>query len=125
MPRKSSIRKSDVSSKSVPPSEDALEMKVVVMAEEVGRLIAAVQTKTERWLDQASVRDQLTRIRDGAAELMTHLTPAGAPAPTASNESKEKTKHRSAPPSVHGAKHSDERMAKMKSAAQSRSRSRG
>src|SRR5438034_1012962 len=123
MARQPSKRKSDVSSKSSPPTsspptssaptEDALEMKVVAMAEEMGRLIAAVQTKTERWLDQASVRDQLTRIHEGAAELISHLTPAGAPAAQAA-KAKEKgrsggvvdapgKKHRSAPPTVHGA----------------------
>ena len=108
-------------------------MKVVALAEEMGRLIAAVQTKTERWLDQASVRDQLTRIREGAAELMTHLTPAGASAPKASKEKGGRSggvdapgkKHRSAPPNLRGARHADERIAKMKSAAAARSRSRG
>src|SRR3989442_7831431 len=58
---------------------DAVEQKVLAVAEQMGRVIGTVQAKTEGWLDQQSLRDQLVRIRESAGEVLAQLK-AGAAA---------------------------------------------
>src|SRR5687767_6301856 len=52
---------------------DAVEQKFVALAEQMGRLIGTVQTKAEGWLDPKYMRDQITRIQEGASDLLSHL----------------------------------------------------
>ena len=52
---------------------DAVEQKFVALAEQMGRLIGTVQAKAEGWLDPKYMRDQITRIQDGATDLLSHL----------------------------------------------------
>ena len=67
-------RLSDPSSEtSAATATDAVEQKVVALAEQMGRLIGTVQAKAEGWLDPQYMRDQLTRIQDGATDLLSHL----------------------------------------------------
>jgi hypothetical protein len=109
------------------------EQRVVALAEQMGRLIGTVQTRAEGWLDPQSLRDQLTRIQDGATDLLGYLEKAvGAsvePAPQpASRQSRGRSggkvdapgkKHRPPPPSTRPAKPSDDRVAKLKAANRS------
>ena len=55
--------------------DKTVEERVVVFAEQLGRLIGTVESKTEGWInqDQKAFRDQLTQLRDSAAELLSHL----------------------------------------------------
>ena len=52
---------------------DPVEQKFVALAEQMGRLIGTVQAKAEGWLDPKHMRDQITRIQDGATDLLSHL----------------------------------------------------
>jgi hypothetical protein len=60
---------------SEPATEEsrAMEERVVAFAEQLGRMVGTVERKTTGWLDMAALSDQLTRIRDGAADLLGHL----------------------------------------------------
>jgi hypothetical protein len=51
----------------------ATEARVVAFAEQLGRMVGTVERKTTGWLDMAALSDQVTRIRDGAADLLGHL----------------------------------------------------
>ena len=53
--------------------ESAMEERVVAFAQQLGRMVGTVERKTTGWLDMAALSDQLTRIRDGAADLLSHL----------------------------------------------------
>ncbi len=112
---------------------DAVEQKFVALAEQMGRLIGTVQAKAEGWLDPKYMRDQITRIQDGATDLLSHLGNAAgksaepAPQPAARpprGRSGGKVdapgkKHRPPPPSTRQAKPSDDRVAKLKAANRS------
>ncbi len=52
---------------------DTVEARIVAVAEQFGRLLGTVQAKTEGWSDRQTLSDQLTRIRDEAADLLDHL----------------------------------------------------
>ena len=130
------------------PAADPVEQKVVALAEQMGRLIGTIQAKAEGWLEGQSLHDQLNRIRESAAEVLTNLTQArasrassgGKPeaADTTRTSSSTPTtsarggsggvvdapgkKHRAPAPTAHGVKHSDERIAKMKLANEAQRR---
>jgi hypothetical protein len=74
--------------RSVTSATDTVEQRVVAFAEQLGRIVGTVHAKADGWLDRQTLNDELTRIRDGAADLLHHLgsrTPsdpvAAAPAP--------------------------------------------
>jgi hypothetical protein len=52
---------------------DALEERVVAFAEDLGRIVGTVQAKTEGWMDRDTLHQQLSTVRDGAADLLEHL----------------------------------------------------
>jgi hypothetical protein len=141
------------SQKSTTPASatGTVETGVVAFAEQLGRIVGTVQAKADGWLDPRILRDQLTRVRDGAADLLTHLgseTPAATTAPPAQTggdapqrsaatarpaktvkarsggrvDAPGKT-HRKPPASPRGIKHSDQTIPKLK-AAQARRRTR-
>ena len=115
--------------------EKTVEERVVVFAEQLGRLIGTVESKTGRWInqDQKAFRDQLTQLRDGAAELLSHLGGALSAGRDAAKRQKKQSKatpvgrsggtvdapgktHRKMAKGTRGAKHSDERISKIKAA---------
>ena len=51
----------------------------MAFAEQLGRVAGTVQAKTEGWMDGATLKKEVARVRDGAAELLQQLT-ADAPA---------------------------------------------
>ena len=53
--------------------ESAMEERVVAFAQQLGRMVGTMERKTTGWLDMAALSDQVTRIRDGAADLLSHL----------------------------------------------------
>jgi hypothetical protein len=112
---------------------DSVEERVVVIAEQVGRIVGTVQAKAEGWFDRKALSDQFASVRDKAAEMVEHLTGAAervlskatrtqaAAAGTRSSRGRSGDmvdapgkKHRKPMPSTHGTKHSDTRIAKMK-----------
>src|SRR6185503_19165870 len=64
-------------STSTTPS-DAIEQRVVALAEQLGRLVGTVQAKADGWMDVPALQEQVTRIRDGAAGLLRQLGDAAA-----------------------------------------------
>jgi hypothetical protein len=52
---------------------DVVEQKVVELAEQLGWFLGTVRAKADGWLDRESLRKELGRIRDGAAELLDHV----------------------------------------------------
>ena len=112
---------------------DAVEQKFVALAEQMGRLIGTVQAKAEGWLDPKYIRDQVTRIQDGATDLLSQLgsgagkssEPASPPAvrpPRGRSGGKVDApgkKHRPPPPSMRQAKPPDDRVATLKAANRS------
>jgi hypothetical protein len=141
------------SQKSASSGSATVETGVVAFAEQLGRIVGTVQAKADGWLDPRILRDQLTRARDGAADLLTHLgsdTPAAStepPAQTAADTPRRSAAkarpaktvkarsggrvdapgkaHRKPPASARGIKHSDQRIAKLKSAEAKRRTRRG
>ena len=116
---------------------DAVQQKFVALAEQMGRLVGTVQARAEGWLDPKYMRDQITRIQDGATDLLSHLGVPGKSAepalqPTDSvprDRSGGKVdapgkKHRPPPPSTRPAKPSSDRVAVLKAATRSRRRPR-
>ena len=54
-------------------TEAVTERRVVAFAEQVGRLVASVQTRAEGWLNRTVLSEQLLELRAGATELLAHL----------------------------------------------------
>lgn len=56
------------------PTTDVLEERVLAFAEQLGRIAGTVQAKTAGWMDGDSLKQELTRVLDGAADLLHQLT---------------------------------------------------
>jgi hypothetical protein len=121
--KKSSVNTSEISS------------QAVALAEQLGRIAGTVEGTAEKWMDRASLTDQLTALRDRAAQLLESLAGGAARGrETASKEGGQARKdrpdlahapgkqHRKPAPTVHGAKHSDMRIPKAKASAAARHR---
>lgn len=122
-----------------------LNSQALALAEQLGRIAGTLEGTAEAWLNKAQVTDQLTKVRDGATQLLNTLAGAAAtgrravqgksaPAP-APNRSTRRTagagadpahapgkKHRKAAPTVRGVKHSDSTIPKAKASAAARQR---
>jgi hypothetical protein len=61
---------------------DGLEERVLAFAEQLGRIVGTVQAKAAGWMDRDTLKKELPRVRDGAAELLQQLT-GDAPPPVA------------------------------------------
>ena len=57
---------------------DTVESKVVKLAEQLGWVLGTVRGKADGWIESDAVRQEIARIRDGAADLMEHVNRAGA-----------------------------------------------
>ncbi|MEO8258223.1 MAG: hypothetical protein ABI868_12825 [Acidobacteriota bacterium] len=111
-----------------------VEQKFVALAEQMGRLIGTVQARAEGWLDPKYMRDQISRIQDGAADLLSHLgtggkaadAPAALPARGRSGGKVDAPgkKHRPPPPALRQAKAAGDRVVKMKAVRRPISRPR-
>lgn len=107
----------------------ALEQQVIAIAEQLGRIAGAAHGKADSWLEQPALRSQLARIRDRAAALVRRFhaqTPAegdglekkaAARARSRAKVAAPGKKHRRAPESPRGVKHSDEKVPKALAAA--------
>jgi len=131
-------------STSASPTTDAIEERVVAFAEQLGRLVGTVQAKADGWMDVPALQEQITRIRDGAAGLLSQLggatqTTTGRSSAKAAPRSQRSQaagrsggkvdapgkKHRKAAAPKRGVKHSNQMLAKSKSARQARRGRRG
>lgn len=48
--------------------------QAIALAEQLGRIAGTIEGTAEAWLNRQSLTDQLTRVRDGAAEMLESLT---------------------------------------------------
>jgi hypothetical protein len=111
---------------------DGLEERVVAFAEQLGRIAGTVQAKTAGWMDGDTLKNELARVRDGAADLLQQLT-ADAPAVAENEPTTEPAirrspgrsggivdapgkKHRPPTPTDPGANRADSQAAKMRAA---------
>ena len=114
---------------------DSVEQRLVVLAEQVGRIVGTVQAKAEGWFDRKALSDQFSSVRDSAADMVKHLAlvakgpsrPTRAKAADATRRSRGSVDapgktHRKPAPSAPGVQHSDSRIAKMKFANETRRR---
>jgi hypothetical protein len=60
-------------SEPAPTKSDLIEQKLVALAEQLGMLVATVQTKAEGWLDRPALTKEIGRIRDSAADLLADV----------------------------------------------------
>jgi hypothetical protein len=114
------------------PRVDGLEERVVAFAEQLGRIAGTMQAKTAGWMDGDTLKKELARVRDGAADLLQQLT-ADAPAAPENKSTAGATprrsrgrsggivdapgkKHRPPTPTDPGASRADSQAAKMRAA---------
>ena len=50
--------------------------QAIALAEQLGRIAGTIEGTAESWLNRQSLADQLTRVRDGAAQMLESLTTA-------------------------------------------------
>ena len=62
------------------PGAQGLESGVVKLAEQLGWFVGTVQAKADGWLDKEALKQQMTQIRDGAAQMLEQVNRAGAAA---------------------------------------------
>ncbi len=123
-------------------SASELNSQALALAEQLGRIAGTLEGTAEAWLNRAAVTDQLTKIRDGATQLLNSLAGGAAsgrraaqkkPAAAAPNRTTRRAasadpahapgkRHRKAAPTVKGAKKPDQRIPKAKQAAMIRQR---
>jgi hypothetical protein len=60
----------------IPEQKNASELsaQAIALAEQLGRIAGTVEGTAEAWLNRQRLTDQLTRVRDGAAEMLESLT---------------------------------------------------
>jgi hypothetical protein len=109
-----------------------LEERVLAFAEQLGRIARTVQSKTAAWIHGDGLKHELTRVRDGVADLVEQFT-ADAPrvaenrstAGVAPKRSRGRSggivdapgkKHRPPMPTDPGANRADSQAAKMRAA---------
>src|SRR5690242_18421116 len=61
---------------------ESVEPMVVALAEQLGTFLGRVQAKADGWLDKDALREQVSQIRDGAANLLKHVGSASVSART-------------------------------------------
>jgi len=114
-----------------------LNSQALALAVQLGRIAGTLEGTAEAWLNRAAVTDQLTKVRDGATQLLNSLAGGAASGRRAAQKKPAKSatrrasadpahapgkQHRKAAPSVKGAKKSDQRIPKAKQAATIRQR---
>ena len=122
-------------------ADSAVEQTVVQFAEELGRMIGTVRARADGLLDRKALQAQISRIRDAAADLLERVADR-APGRAARKSNARKSsgrkgaarsrgpvdapgkRHRKPAPTAHGVKKSDERIAKLRTAAANRRRRR-
>jgi tripartite-type tricarboxylate transporter receptor subunit TctC len=75
---------------SVATATDPVEQRLVAFAEQLGRIVGTVQAQAEGWLDRRTLTEELTRIRDGPADLLSHVGSGTASASAAATPARTK-----------------------------------
>ena len=113
--------------------------QAIALAEQLGRIAGTIGGTAESWMQRQKLADQLTRVRDGASQMLEGLTGAaatgrkgakrkgGKAAPAARTRQADPShapgkRRRKPAPSMKGVKKSDERIPKLRTAAAVRQR---
>ena len=110
--------------------------QAIALAEQLGRIAGTIEGTAESLMDRQSLTDQLTRVRDSAAQMLEGLTdgigkgrkaknkkPSRAASARQADPARAPGKRRRKPaPTMKGVKKSDQRIPKMKTAAVVRQR---
>jgi hypothetical protein len=115
-----------------------LSEQAIALAEQLGRIAGTMEGTAEAWLRNPALTDQLTRVRDGAAEMLESLSSRArrsrktsmAKSATKKPAARPRTDLAHAPgklrrkpsPTMRGLKKSDERIPKLRTAAAVRQR---
>ena len=113
-----------------------LSEQAIALAEQLGRIAGTIEGTAESWMNRQTLTDQLTRVRDSAAQMLEGLTGGTAKKPKAKNKKPSRAasarqadpahapgKRRRRPaPTTKGVKKSDQRIPKMRTAAEVRQR---
>lgn len=67
-------------------TNDSVEPMVIALAEQLGTFLGRVQAKADGWLENEALREQVTQIRDGAANLLKRVNDASAAARTSATK---------------------------------------
>jgi hypothetical protein len=100
--------------------------QAIALAEQLGRIVGTIEGTAESWLKRERLAKQLTRVRDGAAQMLEGLRRQ----PARGKKTKKKSdrahapgkKHRGPAPTLHGVKKSDETIPKARLAEANRQR---
>ena len=110
--------------------------QAIALAEQLGRIAGTIEGTAESWMDRQTLTDQLTRVRDGATQMLAGLS-SGVTKRRKSKAKKAKPaaatrqadpahapgkRRRKPAPTMKGVKKSDERIPKMRTAAAARQR---
>ena len=111
--------------------------QAIALAEQLGRIAGTIEGTAESWMNNQALTDQLTRVRDGATQMLAGLAEGvtkGRRASKAKGAKPAATVRRADParapgkrrrkpaPTMKGVKKSDERIPKMRTAAAARQR---
>jgi hypothetical protein len=112
-----------------------LEAQAIALVEQLGRIAGTIEGTAESWLKRERLAKQLTRVRDGATQMLEGLRRQPAPKkkakrakPAAAAAARQDParapgkKRRGPGPTLHGVKKSDETVSKMRTAAAARQR---
>lgn len=129
-------------------SASDLGEQAIALAEQLGRISGTIEGTAESWLNRQQLADQLTRVRDGATQMLEGLTAGAergrkaattavrrvrgrakakaakpAPATRQADPSRAPGKRRRKPgPTMHGVKKSDLQIPKLRTAEANRQR---
>jgi hypothetical protein len=111
--------------------------QAIALAEELGRIAGTIEGSAETWVNQQKLADQLTRVRDGATQMLEGLTGGIKKGRKASKAKGAKAvartrqadpahapgkRRRKPAPTMRGVKKSDEKISKLRAAAEMRQR---
>ena len=111
--------------------------QAIALAEQLGRIAGTIEGTAESWVNRETLTDQLTRVRDGATQMLAGLAGGVTKGRKASKAKSAKPaaavrkadlahapgkRRRKPAPTMKGVKKSDERIPKMRTAAAARQR---
>ncbi len=104
--------------------------QAIALAEQLGRIAGTIEGTAESWLKRERLAEQLTRVRDGATQMLEGLQRKPAPAKGAKKTKSAKADRAHAPgkkrrgpaPTMRGVKSSDETIPKLRTATAVRQR---
>ncbi len=110
--------------------------QAIALAEQLGRIAGTIEGTAESWMNRQKLADQLTRVRDGATQMLEGLTARADEVEEAATQRRARKplrraasarqadpshapgkRRRKPAPTMKGVKKSDERIPKMRTAA--------